>query len=102
MFLEVQNCRWPYQASSRSPLDGQALLSLVSPYRTWHGGTTLSYTEMILKGEQPQVWAVVGDADNGEDDDNGPEPGPKAVSIPVLSSIGSLHSTNQMRILGCG
>src|SRR6266436_2991001 len=26
----------------------------------------------------------------------------EAVSIPVLLSIGSLHLTNQMRILGCG
>jgi hypothetical protein len=78
MFLEVQDCRWPYQASSSSPLDGQALLSLASPYRTQHGGTTSSYTEMILKGEQPQVWAVAGDADTGEDDDNGLEPGLKA------------------------
>jgi hypothetical protein len=42
-------------------------------------GTMLSYTKMILKGEQPQVWAVAGDADNGEDDDNGPEPGLKAL-----------------------
>ena len=78
MFLEVQDCRWPYQASSSSPLDRQALLSLASPYRTQHGGTTSSYTEMILKGEQPQVWAVAGDADTGEDDDNGLEPGLKA------------------------
>jgi hypothetical protein len=42
-------------------------------------GTMSSYTEMILKGEQPQAWAAVGDADNGEDDDNSPEPGPKAL-----------------------
>ena len=42
-------------------------------------GTTLSYTKMILKGEQPQVWAAAGDADNGEDNDNSPEPGLKAL-----------------------
>jgi len=49
-------------------------------------GTTSSYTEMILRGEQPQPRAAVGDADD-EDDDNGPEPGPKA-----LSSIELAHS----------
>jgi len=42
-------------------------------------GTMSSYTEMILKGEQPQAWGAVEDADNGEDDDNSPEPGPKAL-----------------------
>ena len=42
-------------------------------------GTTSSYTEMILRGEQPQVRATAEDADNDEDDDNGPEPGPKAL-----------------------
>ena len=41
--------------------------------------TTLSYTELILKGEQPQVWAAAGHADNGEDGDNSPKPGPKAL-----------------------
>jgi hypothetical protein len=50
-------------------------------------GTTSSYTEMILRGEQPQARAAVGDADNDEDDDSGPEAGPKA-----LSSIELAHS----------
>jgi hypothetical protein len=49
-------------------------------------GTTSSYTEMILRGEQPQARAA-GDVDDDEDDDNGPEPGPKA-----LSSIELAHS----------
>jgi hypothetical protein len=46
-------------------------------------GTTSSYTKMILRGEQPQAWAAVGDADH----DNGPKPGLKA-----LSSIELAHS----------
>ena len=50
-------------------------------------GTTSSYTEMILRGEQPQAQAAAGDTDNDEDDDNGPEPGLKA-----LSSIELAHS----------
>ena len=50
-------------------------------------GTMSSYTEMILRGEQPQSWVAVGDADNDEDDDNGPEAGLKA-----LSSIELAHS----------
>ena len=42
---------------------------------------------MILRGEQPQAWvAAAADADD-EDDDNGPEAGPKA-----LSSIELAHS----------
>ena len=45
-------------------------------------GTMSSYTKMILRGEQPQA----ADADD-EDDDNGPEAGPKA-----LSSIELAHS----------
>ena len=47
-------------------------------------GTMLSYTEMSLRGEQPQVQAAMVDAD----DDNGLEPGPKA-----LSSIELAHSS---------
>ena len=50
-------------------------------------GTTSSYTEMILRGEQPQVRAAAADAYNDEDNDNSPEPGPKA-----LSSIKLAHS----------
>jgi len=49
-------------------------------------GTTSSYTEMILRGEQPQAQAAAADADD-EDDDNSPEAGPKA-----LSSIELAHS----------
>ena len=50
-------------------------------------GTTSSYTEMILRGEQPQARVAAGDADNDKDDDNSPEPGLKA-----LSSIELAHS----------
>jgi hypothetical protein len=35
-------------------------------------GTMSSYTKMILRGEQPQAQAAVGDADNDGNNDNGP------------------------------
>jgi hypothetical protein len=58
-------------------------LSSASQSHTEHGmmdGTTLLYTKMILRGEQPQAQVVVGDADPDEDNNNGPKPGPKAVT----------------------
>ena len=44
-------------------------------------GTMAEYTAMILSGGQPQPRALPpAEADDGEDEDNGPAPGPKALS----------------------
>jgi hypothetical protein len=44
-------------------------------------GTTAEYTAMILSGGQPQPRALPpAEADDGEDEDNGPAPGPKSLS----------------------
>jgi len=94
----IKAVKEPWRRSSRFKALNQMLLtnsrmdklSSASRAHTELGmmdGTTSSYTEMILRGEQPQVRATAEDADNDEDDDNGPEPGPKA-----LSSIELAHS----------
>jgi len=46
-------------------------------------GTTASYTAMIHAGGEPQPRAAVEGAD--EDDDNGPTPGPKTLSMVELA-----------------
>jgi hypothetical protein len=44
-------------------------------------GTTAEYTAMILSGGQPQPRALPpAEADDGEDEDSGPAPGPKSLS----------------------
>jgi len=82
----IKAVKEPWRRSSRFKALKQMLLtnsrmeklSLASRAHTELGmmdGTMSSYTEMILRGEQPQVRAAAGDADNDEDDDNGPEAG---------------------------
>jgi hypothetical protein len=54
-------------------------------------GTTASYTAMILRGEQPQPRAQAVDRED-DDDDNGPELGPKSLSSIELARSPSMVS----------
>jgi hypothetical protein len=58
-------------------------------------GTTAEYMAMILSGGQPQPRALPpAEADDGEDEDNGPAPGPKLLSsIELACTPGMLYFT---------
>ncbi|KAJ7263262.1 hypothetical protein B0H12DRAFT_1012364, partial [Mycena haematopus] len=63
-------------------LDKVAALRSIFQKQGMMEGTTLSYTAMTLRGEQPQPPAPhLGDEEDDEDDDGGDSPGPLSLSL---------------------
>jgi len=101
----IKAVKQPWRRSSRFKALKQMLvtisrldkLSAASRAHTEHGmmdGTTLSYTAMIQRGEQPQPRTMaVNRDDDDDDDDDGPEPGPKSLSsIELACKPGTLST----------
>jgi hypothetical protein len=59
-------------ATNNSRMDKLSTASRAHTELSMMDGTMSSYTKMILRGEQPQAQAAVGDADNDGNDDNSP------------------------------